>query len=122
MPSLRSASVLAGIAAAVVLVSASASRSVGPMPAPLACPVAQLGVTSVAQMNAAATQGCVLPALDPVALAPMGETAVGSVAIGVPRRTAGLSRDRVIAGALTAGLTVSVLSSRDDGETRRCEC
>lgn len=73
-------------------------------------------------MNAAATQGCVLPALDSLAQAPMEQAAVGPVAIGAPRQAARSSRNQVITSALILGLNVSVRVARDEGESRKCEC
>ena len=67
----------------------------------------------MAQLNAAATQGCLLPALDPVAQAPVVETAVDPVAMGVPQEAADPPRDLIIAQALAAGLDVSGASAKD---------
>ncbi len=112
---------LAGVASAIVFLGSSAPDLTGPMAGPLACPVTHLEGTSIAQINGAATQGCVLPALDPLSQAPIEEISPESVARDVPPRAIDYRRDQIIAAALAAGLSLSVLASRDDAD-RKCEC
>lgn len=111
MGSRKTRSVLAGAIAVAVLAGGPASAFASGPSAPLACSAAQLGMLSMAQLNVAATQGCVLPVLDPVAQAPAVEGPSGPVAAGVPQRAAGVPRGLILAGALATGLTVALLAS-----------
>jgi hypothetical protein len=104
---------LSGMAAVSLIVggSASAASAVSGIAAPLACSALQVGVASVAQLNVAATQGCVLPIMDQVAQAPTTEPVVEPVAAGLPQRAVGVPRGLILAGALAAGLAVAAVAS-----------
>lgn len=112
-------SALTGLVAGALIVggSASAASAVSGIAAPLACSAIQVGAASFAQLNVAATQGCVLPVMDQVAQVPATEPVLEPVSAGVPQRAAGVPRGLVIAGALAAGLAVAAIAS--DGSNGR---
>lgn len=111
----RSAAV--GVVATVLLAGGAASGAASGLAAPSNCAALSLGAASFAQLNVAASRGCVLPALDPVAQAPVAEQIMEPAAVGVPQRAAFAPRGLIIASALAAGLAVAVVAS--DGSNGR---
>lgn len=116
MGSRKFKSLVTGSVAAIVVIAGSASASaptpVSGLSSDLACPVAQIGVASAAQLNPQATQNCVLPVADKVSQASVAEPGVIPAAVGTPQRAVVVTRGMIIAGAVASGLVVAYVASK----------